>query len=1504
MVSDKNMTKEMLQALTAAQHKLDAVKKAKEEPIAIIGMGCRFPGAKNLNVFWELLNNGVDAISEVPKNRWDIDAYYDENPDADGKMYTRSGGFLEGVDLFDAGFFDISPKEAKMLDPQQRLLLEVAVEALEHANQPLETLIRSATGVFVGISSFDYAYRIQKSHIKIDANLGTGTLASPAAGRISYFLGAQGPSMVIDTACSSSLVAIHQAITSLRNQEINLALVGGVSVIAAPNLTVAFSRARMLSLDSRCKTFDASANGYVRSEGCGVVVLKRLSDAQKNGDNILAVIKGSAVNQDGASGGLTIPNGPQQEAVIRQALKNANVQTQEIGYVEAHGTGTSLGDPIEVNALGHIFTERETPLLMGSVKTNIGHAEAAAGMASLIKVVLALQQEKIPANLHFKQPNPHIPWHNLAVKVADQPTTWSRTTKQRIAGISAFGFSGTNAHIVVAEAPPVNAPVKNSDTHSVYLLTISAKTPAALDAQVEQYLQYVITHTDVTVMDICLTSNLRRTHFKERLAFIVSSLEDIKKQLSAYQAKNTLTNLSQEKNDWHKQLERIANAYVSGEKIIWEDHYGHQTYNNIVLPLYPWQKTSYWIDIMQKESASLIASAHPFLQKQWRSSTIATGQIVFESSISIDDMPYLREHRLYDKAIFLGAGYIEMALAAAVELLHKNQYHYHTPLVIQELLIKQTLILSEEHVASLVQLILTPNDCGYDFKVMSLTHDQTWMEHIQGQLVSASDIKITETQFDLAILKNKIQYSIDVAEYYQLFSSIGVDYGPAFQVLNQVWRDPVSGDVLGLIDLPEVVTGAEHYYCHPLVLDGCFQLLAAALHIKNNDEKIYYLLSLESLIVTQRPRKKMWCYIRSAHNKEAGLLASFDLYLLDETGTIAAEMLNLKTHRADRKALLSQATNQWYYEILWQSRALALKNNALIDSLNHSNHWLILSDRSGFGEKLATFLQTHHQHCVMVFEEQKDFQQLITKSQEYQHIIYLWGIDHHFNAETTTLTTSIDLTADLLLLVQALVKANQKQSPRLSVVTRHAQAIATTTQEIEQSALWGFGRVLVLEHPELKPLFIDVDTALMPERLLEEILLSEREQQVVLRGADRYVARLRHALLAEKKSSTIIHPEASYLITGGLGGLGLQMAHYLVELGARHLLLMSRQGASTPEAQAEIKRLENKGVTVKVIKFDIAQAEKIAELRSQLDNTLRGVIHTAGVLDDGMIIDQSAQRFASVMAPKIQGTWNLHQVTQHLSLDFFVCFSSMTSVIGAMGQASYAVANAFMDAFCQFRHQQGLAALSISWGPWDSPGMANNQALKNHWNKIGMSVIAPEQGIDIFGRLLKSHVSHMGVIAMDWTKYPDDSSFFEYLKPAAMTQVSEKNSLADEIKTAQGEQRKKLLIRYIESQICNILGYDAGQSFSVTQGFFELGISSLTSVEFRNNVQHDLDCRLPSTLIFDYPTIKKLVDYLITDVLDGESPPIKEPENIVAVNNQTPEEIAEALAKELGLSWE
>ncbi|HEY0967632.1 MAG TPA: MupA/Atu3671 family FMN-dependent luciferase-like monooxygenase [Opitutaceae bacterium] len=491
-----------------------------DEPIAIIGLGLRFPGgATDPEAYWRLLRDGVDAIREIPADRFDIDAVYAPEAATPGKTNSRHGGFLEVIDQFDAEFFGIAPREAAALDPQQRLLLEVAWHALENAGLAPASLAGTDAGVFVGISTQDYARRALAAEDlgRIDAYGGTGNALSAAAGRLSYFFGFEGPALAIDTACSSSLVAIHQACQALRLGDCGLALAGGVNVILDPQLSVNFSQARMLAPDGRCKAFSAEADGYVRSEGCGLVVLKRLSAAQAAGDPILAVIRGSAVNQDGRSNGLTAPNGPAQERVVRSALARARLAPTDIGYVEAHGTGTALGDPIEVQALARSLgagRAATSPLLLGSVKSNLGHLEAAAGVASLIKTVLALRQGEIPASLHCRTLNPHVPWSTLPLRVVSTRTPWPAASPRR-AGVSSFGFTGTNAHVIVeafAEETGLGAP-KPEPKAEAELVALSAPSQNALVELVDRCGRALEARPDVSLADVARTLNATRSGF-------------------------------------------------------------------------------------------------------------------------------------------------------------------------------------------------------------------------------------------------------------------------------------------------------------------------------------------------------------------------------------------------------------------------------------------------------------------------------------------------------------------------------------------------------------------------------------------------------------------------------------------------------------------------------------------------------------------------------------------------------------------------------------------------------------------------------------------------------------------------------------------------------------------------------------------------------------------------------------------------------------------------------
>ena len=640
-------TKKALLALKQMQGKLDALEQAKSEPIAIIGLGCRFPGANNPQEFWQLLYDGKDAVSNL-SDRLQLDT---STPD-----YISQGGFVPHLKEFDASFFRIAPREATSLDPQQRLLLEVAWESLENAAIPADKIEKSLTGVFIGASAIDYWHQLLSGN-EIDAYLTTGNTHSLASGRISHFFDFTGSSVSIDTACSSSLVAVHLAIKSLRDRECNMALAGGVNRLISPKISLNFARAKMLSPDGRCKTFDETANGFVRSEGCGIVVLKRLSDAIANKDRIRAVLLGSATNQDGRTSSITTPSSLSQQAVIKQALANSKVEAREVSYLETHGTGTSLGDAIEIEALSQVFKDNEE-LILGAVKTNIGHLESASGIASLIKTVLALENKFIPANLNLQQPNTKVDWQNIPFKLPQLAIAWNQTAP-RIAGVSGFGFSGTNAHVVVREADNLVENNEAKEDKGLYLFTLSAKSKKALDRLASDYANYLQLYPNLLIEDICFTTNTGRSHFNYRLAIVVSSVTELQTKLTQFISGESPSQLWQgkansnrelklaligeeneelkeliksivdsplvtldiadicwtigehkhnspaniiystvepEANNWQTLLAGVAQLYVLGGSIDWEAINKTSGGKKITLPTYAFQRKVYWLD--------------------------------------------------------------------------------------------------------------------------------------------------------------------------------------------------------------------------------------------------------------------------------------------------------------------------------------------------------------------------------------------------------------------------------------------------------------------------------------------------------------------------------------------------------------------------------------------------------------------------------------------------------------------------------------------------------------------------------------------------------------------------------------------------------------------------------------------------------------------------------------------------------------------------------------------
>lgn len=617
---------------------LESCRRGQLEPVAIIGLAVRLPGGiTSPERFWKALAEGEDLITTVPPERWDAQAYWSSDGDQPGTMYDVHGGFLSDIDAFDADLFGIHPREAASMDPQHRMLLEMTWEALERANIDPRSLKNTQTGIYLGLTNSDYGRLLVDDARAVDGYSGVGAAASIAAGRLAYFLDTHGPALAIDTACSSSLVAVHQVVQSLRKEEIDLAIVGAANLILSPEMNVSFSRTRMLSRDGRCKTFDASADGYVRAEGCCVVVLKRLADATRDDDRVLATIHGTAVNQDGRSAGITAPNGPAQEAVMRAALADAGLQPGEISYVEAHGTGTPLGDPMEVQAIGAVYgagRTPESPLRIGSVKTNLGHTEAAAGLTGLIKVVLMMQPHHgIAPHLHFKQPSPQIDWLQGAIEVPLQLSAWSNEGSPRYGGVSSFGFSGTNAHLIVGSAEEITAlraarPDAEATEQGESLLCLSANNEAALRTLTRQYVDY-LRQTEENFRDICFTAGVGRAMLTYRLAVRACTAKAAAEMLESWRSgrvvaglmtsADTLPAVHSESRD--NELKKLQQEFVEGGSVRLAEQFSHGPRRRVELPLYPFQRQRYWFGDpplvrQQKERAEAWQSARAAAQQQ------------------------------------------------------------------------------------------------------------------------------------------------------------------------------------------------------------------------------------------------------------------------------------------------------------------------------------------------------------------------------------------------------------------------------------------------------------------------------------------------------------------------------------------------------------------------------------------------------------------------------------------------------------------------------------------------------------------------------------------------------------------------------------------------------------------------------------------------------------------------------------------------------------------------
>ncbi|NEO69631.1 type I polyketide synthase [Moorena sp. SIO3H5] len=1575
-------SQEVLQVLQEMRSRLEAVNKAKTEPIAIVGMACRFPGGANdPSTYWRLLHDGIDAITPVPPHRWDVNAHYEPNPEIPGKAYTKQGGFIEQVDQFDPLFFGISPREAISLDPQYRLLLEVTWEALENAGQTWTNLKNSKTSVFMGVSTDDYA-SLSNPILVNNRSLGVG--------RISHLLGLQGSNIQLDTACSSSLVAIHLACQSLRSGESNLALVGGVNLILSPISTIGRCKMKALSPDGRCKTFDAAANGYGQAEGCGVVVLKRLSDAITDGDLISALIRGSAINHDGPSSGLTVPNGMAQKQVIQQALSNARLEPHQVSYLEAHGTGTALGDPIEIEALAAIYGKNrpvDQPLVVGSVKTNIGHLEAAAGVSALIKVVLALQHQEIPPHLHLKQPNPYVDWDKLPIKIPTSLMPWNCEAKPRIAGISSFGISGTNAHLLLEEVPELikgqkaKGKSENDLEPPLHILTLSTKTEKALEELVSRYQNHWETYPELAISDVCYTANTGRAQFNHRLAIIASEPEELTQKLRQHTAGEEVVGVFSGKVPNSGSESKVAflftgqgSQYLNMGRQLYETQptfrQALDTCDHILRPYLdnPLLEILYPQDAQKSNDSPLdqtgytqpaLFSIEYALLKLWESWGIkpnvvmghSVGEYVAATVAGVfsleDGLKLIAARGRLMQGLPAGGEMVSVMASESKVLETLKAMSQSDKVVIAAINGPESIVISGE--AKAVRAIATHlESVGIKIKQLQVSHafHSPLMEPMLAEFEAVAN-QITYHQPRIPIISNvtgtKADQSIASAQYwvnhvrqpvrfaqgmatlhqqgYETFLEIG-----AKPILLGMGKQCLSPDVG--VWLPSLRHGVDEWQ---QILSSLGQLYVQGAKVDWSGFDRDY--SREKVVLPTYPfqRERYWVETSTNQQQVVGsgepnlqgtpegtsttivkLLSQGNTKELAEkvekTSDLPPEQLKLlpdflaSLSQQHQQELARLTTKKWFYKVQWISQAIKPQRNK---SNNQVCHWLILTDSKGLGKSLATHLQQLGNECSVVYQADnyqnsepgiyhinpshpQEFEQVYQTIFEngklpLQKVIHLWSLDTASEQDLTTETleqAQLWGCGSTLHLLQTLVKNPNSTPPKLWMITRGTQPVLSPTEKltVATSPLWGLGRTIASEHPQLWGGLVDLDPQGSEDEvevLLQQIIDSQKEDHLAVRNRKIYVARLLKHIPQESQPLSL-RSDATYLITGGLGALGLKTAAWMAEKGARNLVLISRRQPSE-QAQQTIQSLEELGTQVKVLSADISVESDVANILEQIQTSLPpllGVIHAAGVLDDGLLQQTNWERFTKVMAPKVNGTWNLHKLTQHLSLDFFVCFSSMSSLLGSPGQGNYAAANAFMDAVVHSRREMGLPGLSINWGGWSEGGMAIRLASQhqNRMQTAGISLISPEQGIQVLEELVRTQsTAQVGVLPVDWSVLAKQFSsanpsslLLELLQQETSSEKTDERIL-EKLQAAPITERQDILKTYIQLVVAKTLGINPSK-ISTDDNFVELGMDSLMGMEVVNKLSSDLDFIIYPREFYERPTIDSLTQYLSAEL--------------------------------------